>query len=174
MKKQVWVNVVGVMVIVMGCFGAIGAVQTLSFPKMIAMQKEIMIPQLKRQMAEGYQGQSQYLKDQTLKMIDTMSRIPAWFDSWCLVSGAMALLLAFGFIFSGINLLRLKRVGIVAFYWVAGLDIAFLILRTVVGFSASAIIGMVVAMGSVFAVILTAGLLIVVVCGGKEAFDEAC
>jgi hypothetical protein len=169
MKRPSWVNVVGIMAIVMGCCGVLGAVQTFGTPKMMAMQKE-MIPRLKQQMAQGDPAQSKYFSEEMSKMYDKMSQVPAWFDRWCLISGALALLISIGFILSGIALLQLKKAGIAAFYWVAGVDICFLVVRAVVGFSASAWIGMPAAMTGALAAVVTVALWVTAANGSKEVF----
>jgi len=119
MKKPTWIKVVGIMGIILGCFGLFGAGSTIMTPKMMEIQKEMM-PQM-REMMESQQGSS----EATMALMEKMWDVPEWFGTWCLVSGIIALLIAGYYIFACVNLLRIKKTAITMFYIAAGISIVF-------------------------------------------------
>ena len=89
MKKPTWVKVVGSFLIVMGCFGLLGAWQTFNMPQMIAMQKQMM-PEMQKRLEQNYQSKGGVHSEEMMRMYEKMSDVPPWFDSWCSIRGAIA------------------------------------------------------------------------------------
>lgn len=170
MGKPTWVKVVGTLLIIMGCFGILGAWQTFNMPKMIAMQKQMM-PEMKQKLEKEYQDRG-VRSEEVMRMYEKMSDVPSWFDSWCLVSGAIALLLSGLLIFTAVSLFQLKETAVSMFYWVIGIDICFLIVRGIIGMKAMSWLGMSMMVVGVSAVITNVILLLVVVNGNKQVFSQ--
>lgn len=154
----------------MGCFGLLGAWQTFNMPQMIAMQKQMM-PEMKQKFEQQSQTRG-VSSEEVMRMYEKMSDVPSWFDSWCLISGAIALLLSGLLIFTAISLFQLKNTAISMFYWVIVADICFLIIRGIIGMKAMSWLGISMMVGGVLAVITNVILLLVVVNGNKQVFSQ--
>ena len=164
MKEQTWTKIVGVIGIILRCFGLLGAGQTMMMPKMIEMQKEMM-PQMQK-MLEKQQGSPQEVMNMMQKIWDT----PEWFDSWCIISGIMALIIAGFYIFASIGILQIKKSSVKMFYLAAGISIGFSILKGLIAMTAMPFMGIFVLIGGSFGVIINIILLIVVAKGDKRVF----
>ena len=177
MTKPGWVKVVGIILIVMGCFGLLGVWQTFNMPKMMAMQRRMM-PQLEEEMKKQAASRKASLEESEAVLkayresMQKMSDVPSWFNSWCLISGTIALSLSCFLIFTAINLFRLRKTAISMFYWVMGVDICFLIIRGVVGVTTMIWLGMLSMIVGSLAIITNIILLFVVANGSKQAFLE--
>lgn len=170
MKKPTWVNVVGIITIIMGCFGLLGALQTFSMPKVMAMQRQMM-PEIQKRVEQQSGGQQTYSSPEMTKMLEKMGQVPSWFDSWCMAIGTVAFLISILYIFVAINLLQLKKMAIGLFYTAVALDICFLLIRGMTGFAALGWLGVALIMWGAGAIILNVILLVAVMNGRKEMFN---
>jgi hypothetical protein len=172
MKKPTWAKVVGVIGIILGCFGLLGASQTIIMPKTIEMQKTMM-PQMQERMQKSIESQnlSPEQVQQTMRMMQEMWQdTPEWFNTWCIVSGIIALLIAVFYIYVSIGILRVQTSAIKMFYIAAGISICFAIIKGLVAMKALSFIGMSIMGGGIFGIIINIILLIVVAKGDKQAF----
>ena len=167
MQKPAWVNVVGVLLMIMGCFGALGSYQTFKMPKVMARYKEMM-PEFKQRLEQ--RGSSATSSERVMQMYEKMGNVPPWFGSWCLLTGTIALIISVLYIFTAVNLFQLKKTAISMFYWVMAIDIIFLIIRGVVGITAMSWLGMSMILVGGLAVVVDIILLLVVGSKNKEAF----
>ncbi len=165
MQKPTWAKVVGIIGIILGCFGLLGAGQTIMMPKMIEMQKEMM-PQMQEMLEKQY-GTSQEAMNIMQKMWDT----PEWFGTWCIISGIIALIIAGFYIYASIGLFQIKKSAIKMFYLAAGISIGFTILKGLITMAAMSFMGISVLIGGAFGIVFNIILLIVVANRDKQAFD---
>jgi hypothetical protein len=168
MNKPGWVTVIGILLVVMGCLGALGAWQTFNMPGVLAKQKQ-MIPQMQKNM-EQQKDYSPQMRQQLNRMYERMMTVPSWFDLWCLLTGIIEILFSMAFVYTAISLFQFKKSAVEIFYWVLGSDIVFLFARTVIGALFMGWMGMFTAVTGALAGITDIILLIVVVNGKKEIF----
>jgi len=115
---------------------------------------------------EKQQGSPQEVMNMMQKIWDT----PEWFDSWCIISGIMALIIAGFYIFASIGILQIKKSSVKMFYLAAGISIGFSILKGLIAMTAMPFMGIFVLIGGSFGVIINIILLIVVAKGDKRVF----
>lgn len=166
MQKPTWAKVIGIIGIILGCFGLLGAGQTIVMPKMIEMQKKMM-PQM-QEMLEKQHGSSQ----EALNMMQKMWNTPEWFDTWCVISGIIAFIIAGFYIYASIGLLQIKKSAIKTFYYAVGISIGFIVIKDFVAMVAMSYMGMSILIGGAFGVVINTILLIVVANGDKQAFVQ--
>ena len=170
MQKPTWVKVVGVLLIIMGCFGALGSYQTFKMPKAMERIKEMM-PEMKQRLEQ--RGSSATSSERVMQMYEKMGNVPPWFGSWCLLTGTIALIISVLYILTAVNLFQLKKTAISMFYWVMAIDIIFLIVRGVIGMTAMSWLGMSMILAGGLAVVVDIILLLVVGSKSKEAFLQS-
>ena len=163
MKRPTWATVVGIMGIIIGCFGILGGGQFMMMPKMMEMQKEV------------WSGMQESIEKQETTNPQQMPpkgmwHVPDWFDTYCMIAGIAAVFVSGFYVFSSIRLLQTKPTAIRLFYSAAGLAIGFTILRSAVAVVAMSFMGMAMMMGGMFGVVINVVLLIVVATGNKGAF----
>jgi len=170
MNKPLWITIVGIILIVMGCLGLMGAWQTFGMPRIVAQQKQ-MLPYMQQKM-EQQKDYTPEAKQRMQQMYERMMTTPAWFDNWCLFTAPIALLFSALFIYSGINLLLLRKTAANLIYWVLGADLGFLVIRGLVGLVFLGWIGISMVTMGVLAGIADIILLAVVANGNKQAFEN--
>ena len=167
MKEPAWVKVVGIMGIIMGCFGLLGAWSIIMTPKMIEMQKEMM-PQI-QEMMEAQPGST----EATMAVLEKMWNAPEWFGTWCFISGTMSFLIAGYYILACVNLLRVKKSAINMFYTATGISLVFTVIKVFVSTVAISYMGMPAMIGVAIGIGIHIVLLVTVANGNKEMFLEA-
>ncbi len=172
MKRPTWATVVGVLGIIFGCFGVIGAGQLMMMPKMMEMQKEMFSSMQESMEKQETTDPQQTAPKEMFKTMEKMWDVPDWFDTYCVVAGIAALFVSGFYVFASIRLLQTKPTAIKLFYSAAGLDIGFTVLKSVVAMTAASFMGMGMMMGGMFGLVITVVLLIVVATGNKEAFAK--
>ena len=167
MQKPTWAKVVGIIGIIIACFGLLGAWQTTNIPKMIKFQKEMM-PQIEKRMAEKHQGSS----EETMKMMEKMWNVPEWFNGWCVIAGVITFMVSGFYLYASIGLMQIKKIAISLFYMAGGASIIFSVIKGFMAISAMSFMGISLVFGDVFGIIVNIILLIVVASGNKEAFQH--
>ena len=185
MKRPTWATVVGVLCIVFGCFGILGAGQEMMMPTMIKFQKEMftqvegfMQTEMAKQEANrsgddasGYDGpENPEFPLKIFKSIQKMMDFPPWYATWIVISGFLKLIIGGLLLFTAISMLQLKPFSISLFYWTIGLGIALAVIRCAVSFFASSFLGFIMMSGGLFGIVIDIVLLIVVITGDKAAF----
>lgn len=180
MKRPTWATIIGVLGIILGCLGIMGAANEIFMPKMIKMQKEMLTEVQKtmtRQQVESKTATSQADKDASpdfspefFESMMKMWEMPDWFGTFSIFSGVAKALISALYLLASIWLLQIKPVGIRLFYWAAGASIALCAVKGAATLSAFSFFGMAMMMGSVFGALIDIILIIVVVTGNKDAF----
>ncbi len=170
MKRPTWVTVVGVLGIIFGCLGIIGAGQEIFMPKIMQIQKE-MFSKMEETAAKQQPNKPSV---EMLKSIQKMWEMPDWFGRWSMFTGIARALISAIYLLASIWLLMIKPVSIRLFYLAAGSSCVLGIIKGVVAFSAlSYFIGIAMASGSTFGSLIDIVLIIVVATGDKSAFQLA-
>jgi hypothetical protein len=174
MNRPAWATVIGIIGIILGCFGILGGGQFMMMPKMMEMQKEMQDEMFTAmQKAAEKQGTANAQEAPPKEVFEFMERMwetPEWFGTYCVVAGIVGVCVAGFYIFASIRLLQAKSTAIGLFYSAIGLAIAFAILKTVMAMATMSFVGMSMAMGGIFGLVINVVLLIVVITGDKEAF----
>jgi hypothetical protein len=171
MKRPTWATVVGVLGIIFGLLGLIGAAQTIIMPKMIQTQKELFSGMEKTMQTATPEQRA--ATEGMKKMVDSMlGQIPPWFEAWFVFIGILALLVNAIYVFAAIALLLVKKIAIDLFLF----STSFSIVLGVGKMIASANIFSQMGFGMIFSgsigIIIDIILLIVVAMGDKTAFYE--
>lgn len=199
MKRPTWATVVGVLGILFGCSGIFTASQDIYMPKMLKMQKEMMIemdkPTCNKKEQDPCANSSSQsattptsLPAQTINTIQTTSAnksnpgipkamqnmfdVPEWFEAWSIASGIVKALISAIYLFSAICILQLKKYSIRLFYVSAGASILLGVVKTIVAFSTSSFMAMAIAGGGAFGALIDVVLILVVVLNDKTAFYQ--
>jgi hypothetical protein len=190
MKRPTWATVVGVLGIIFGGFGILGAGQDMLMPYMFTIQKEIFAgieEQVERE-ADKQRGEADSVGDHDqelekrrgipfdgppdpmFKMMEQMWNFPDWFPAWSVASGIFRLLLNGFYIMASIMLLMVKPYSIRIFYIAAGTSIGFSIIKAGVLASALSFMGIAMMLGGIFGIIIDIVLIVVVAISDKTAF----
>lgn len=168
MQRPGWVGVVGVLVIVLGCFGLLGAGQMAMMPSMMKMQREMLA-----QMQEQMPADQRHAMEPMQHMIDSFTRdVPPWYTSFAVAAGLVLLAIKGFYIFSGIALLQVRRSALAQFYWAAGLSIVAALVNGVVMVEAFSFMGMAMAFSSAAGIVFNLVLLAVVLTSDRSAFRD--
>ncbi|MBI9075415.1 MAG: hypothetical protein JEZ02_08405 [Desulfatibacillum sp.] len=179
MTRPGWVTAVGIIGIVMACFGLLGAVQQLIMPSMLHFQQEMMggiQEEIKKDIAkqqEAYEnGESTTAPPPVavFEMMEKMWNMPEWFRTWAMIAGILQAVVCGFILYACLLLLQLKKSAIKIFYWSAGLKMAMAILNIAAAFLAMSFMGFAMAAGGGVSIVVFGVLSIVVVTGDKSAF----
>lgn len=190
MKRPGWVTVVGVLGIIMGCLGLLGAGQTIMMPRIMEFQRQ-MFSGIERAI-ENEQKQSEskgtppkqgghpqrgrgtapadWPPKEFLGLFNKMLAVPDWFNTWLVVSGILGLLVSGFSLYAAIVLLQLKRHAVTLFYFAAGISIGFSVVKAAVALSAASFLGLSLVAGGTFGIVVNGVLLIVTATADKRAF----
>ena len=162
---------------------------------MNAMQKTIEDPKVQKQMLEAAQKMSEAMAEQMKKQgvkftpppasttdpapqpqtnmpIPKFPEIPGYFDQIMKIGSYVSLVAAVLLILGAVTLLSVKPIAIKFCYWAIGLSLGFAILKNVVLVTTVPMLGMAMAVGSIFGIIVDLLLLFMVATGDKTAFHE--
>lgn len=170
MTRPTWATVVGIMGIIIGCFGLLGGAQLMVTPQMMEMQQEMWSSMQSSIESQSTTNSQTIPPTEMLNMMKKMWDVPDWFDTYCLFAGIVVLIVSGFYIFASIRLLQTKQNAINLFYWAVGLSIGFAIVKAAVAMSAMSYMGMSMMMGGMFGIVIHVVLMIVVITGNKEAF----
>jgi hypothetical protein len=184
MKRPTWATIVGVLGIIFGCFGIIGAGQEMLMPNILKMQKEIFaqveksaIEEQTRKKNIGLIGDDQRVQNQdpdlspeVFKSVSKMWEFPDWFGPWSVFAGFARAIVSALYLLASIWLLQKKSISIRWFYWAAGSSIALWIIKGIVAMAALSFLGMAMMVGGAFGALIDIILIIVVATGNKAAF----
>jgi len=164
MMRPTWVTVVGVLVIIFGCFGLFGSGKMIILPQILAFEQKIL-HSVEDEMRRDSDAPEE-LVDAIMEMVD----IPGWFKVWSIIIGAVGLLLNGLYVFGGIALLTVKR-------YAPRLVIAVLILSMILALAeavaagfASSLLGVIMMVGALFSIVIDFVLLLVIVFNDKSVF----
>jgi len=174
MKRPSWATVVGVLGIIIGCFGIIGGAQLATKPMLIKMQKEILsIAQKSVDQEKSTNSQSLSPEvEQMFKMHEQMFDFPEWYNGWCVFAGLLGMIISGFYLFASIRILQVNPVAIQLFYWVSGFDISLIIIKATATILASSFMAFAAFLGGMIWIIIEGVLLIIVITGRKEAFEK--
>jgi len=164
MKRPTWATVVGIAGIVLGCFGILGAGQTVMMPKIIELQKEIFT-----EVQKSFENRGD-TQEKVFNMFEKMWDVPDWFKTWSIAAGIAGLFVSGFYILASIFLLLLRRHAIKLFYLAVGISISLALLKAIISISAMSFIGFTIMAGGMFGIIINIILFIVVLTGDKKAF----
>ncbi len=168
-SRPTWATIVGIIGIVIGCFGTVGGGSLMMFPAMIEMQKEMLSSMQEFFEAQETTDPQQIIPDNMFKIMEEMWNVPDWFDTYCVVAGIIALFISGFYIFASIRLLQVKPTAIKLYYTATGIIISFTILKAIITLAAISLMGLVM-MGGFLSLVIHVVLLIVVSTGEKDAF----
>ncbi len=173
-----WVTVVGVMAIILGCFGLLGAGQLVVTPKIMELQKEIFSAiqeDMEAQSQDPNQPAAGGPPPQFFRMFERFWNLPNWYKRWCVVAGMVSIFLYGFYILAAVCLLQTKSYAVKLFYLAVAVSIATGLAKGIVTASAMSFLGIVAIMGAMFGVVINVVLLIVVATADKEVFtiDDA-
>lgn len=170
MKRPRWATVVGIIGIIIGCMGIVGAGQSIMMPKMLDMQKAFWT-EMKTSMAQyDISEPEQMPSPEVMRMMESMWDIPGWFDAFCLFAGLAAPVVCILYIFACIRLLQVSPTAIRLFYTAAGIAIGFSALKILLVMAALSFMGMSMIVGSLLGIVINVILLVVVATKDKTAF----
>jgi hypothetical protein len=164
--KPTWITVVGVLAIILSCFGILGGGQLMMMSKIRAFQQEMLVG-----MQEDFQKQDM----RAARMFKTMEKMwdaPDWYDTWNLIVGMITLVVSGFYLFAAICFLQLKKYAIKLFYFALAISIVLTLLKIVVSMVAMPSLLLFIFFGGSFGLIVNIVLLIVVATNNKEAFQQ--
>lgn len=164
--KPTWVKVVGILMIIFGVFGILGAGQNIYSPEMKKMQQNMM---------ESFDKMAETRDDmpgEALEGFRQMIETPEWFDTWMVVSGILGVLINGLYIFSAIWLLSLKPSAVKWAYYALGISIGFALIRAIVTASANSIMVGFALFPIIVGLIIDLILLVVVIGADKDPFES--
>jgi len=174
MQRPTWATVVGIIGIILGCFGILGSAQFAMMPRMMEMQKEMQEEMFTAmQEAAEKQGTANAQEAPPKEMLEFMERMmetPEWFESYCVVAGIVGVCVSGFYIFASIRLLQTKPTAVRLLYGAIGLAIGLAIVKAAAAMATMSFVGISMAMGGLFGLVINVVLLIVVITGNKEAF----
>ena len=182
MKRPTWATVVGVLGIIFGCLGILGAGTEMMMPKMLEFQKQmfsdfekIIEEDIEKERAKNPDRGGEHRGDaeMPLKFFKSISQIwefPEWFGKWSIIAGLLKLLVSALYLLASIRLLQLKLSAIKLFYWAAGSSIVLGALKAAVAIAAMSFMSIAMLFGGFFGVVIDIVLILVVASGSKEAF----
>ena len=189
MKRPTWATVVGVLGIIFGCLGILGAGQEMMMPTIIKFQKN-MFSQMEdfiqkemekekfgpvddessSEIANSKRYNNHELPFEMFKSFQKMMDFPKWYNTWCVISGFFKLIISGLLLFAAISMLQLKLFSINLFYWTTGSGIVLASLKGILAFFAAPFLGFIMMSAGLFGIVIDIVLFIVVITGDKEAF----
>jgi len=170
-KKPSWPKVVGILGIIFGAFGVIGGAQLIATPSMMDFQKGMMSNMEKLAEREQFNRRdSGPPPKEVFEMFNKIFDTPEWFDTWCRVGGALAMIISGFYIFAAIRLLQIKSGAVGLFYSAAGAAIVLALVKVAVAVSLGSLMSIGMMMGGIVGGIADIVLFIVVASGSKEMF----
>lgn len=161
-----WVTPVAVLGIVFGCFGILGASQTLLMPLVLPMEQQ-MLSAIQTQ-PPGHQG-SDALSQAGAGFLNKWLRgIPSWFTAWSVGLGAINMIIAGVYVFGAIWLLLMRPLGLRIFAIGLAASIAVTFVRMAGLTAALGFFGLAMSTGSMLGVIIDAVLLVVILAHRRE------
>ncbi len=118
MERPGRISIVGILGIVLGCFGLMGAGQMAMLPNMVKMQKQ-MIADMQVQMKPEQRAQMEPFEH---LMDGFWGELPPWYMSWAVTSGLILMAIKGFYIFAALSPLQLKRSAVRQFYWRRAVD----------------------------------------------------
>jgi len=164
-QRPGWAKVVGILMIVFGAFGLLSSSQLIFTHKIMEMQQG-MFESLGEIEGEEIDPADEAAMEMMEKMVDT----PAWFETFCVAAGVLGIIIFAFVIFSGVQLLLVKKSAIKFFYGAVIAAVSFCLLKAFAGAMGGMMTAMMVMGGSVFGFIVYIILGIVVVNADKSAF----
>jgi len=169
MERPGWVSIVGILGIVLGCLGLLGAGQMAMLPNIMQMQKHMMA-EMQAQMKPEQQKQMEPFQHM---MEGFLGELPPWYMSWAVISGLVLMAIKGFYIFASLSLLQLKRTAVQQFYWAVGLSTAAALVNAAVMVKAFSFLGVGMAFGGMVGVVLNLVLLAVVLTADQSVFKSA-
>jgi len=170
-KKPSWPKVVGILGIIFGAFGVIGGAQLMATPSIMEFQKGMMSNMEKLSERQDFNRRnSGPPPKEVFKMVKKMWDTPEWFDTWCMVGGALAVIISGFYVFAAIRILQIKPGATGLFYSAAGLAIALALVKVAVAVSLGSLMSIGMMVGAIVGGIADIVLFIVVASGSKEMF----
>ena len=172
-----WVTVVGILAILFGALGVLRGAQQMVMPQMLEMQKEF-IANMTEFVAEKSRntGNSKTPRGEPIDhekifgAFEELMIFPDWMKTWSPLIGAVSMLVAGLYLFSGVLLLMTKPVAIKLFYAALGLSVLWAIIMGVIfGMSGNTML-MAQLPGNVISIIIDIVLLSVVLSANKDVF----
>lgn len=188
MKRPTWATVVGIIGVIIGVFGILGAGQTIVMPSLMEMQKDLMVTMQKniqeadrqRMVAATRAGKNPTgpsiaapmppALDLT-KLLEKLWNFPPWFKTWSLISGIISAVISGFYLFSAIALLSVKKHAISCVYGALGTAAVWTIIRSLITVKAMGTMGYLMFSGSVMGIVVHMVLLIVVATSNKDAYQ---
>lgn len=172
MTRPTWATVVGVIGIILGCFGILGAGQLVMMPKIMEIQKT-MLAEMEKTIEQQQGANPQQAPPVAMfKMMHRFFELPPWYQTWCIVAGVLSLFVSGFYVFACIRLLQTSPSAIGLFYAAAGLAIALALVKGMVAVAGMSFMGLAVMFWSMFGVVINVVLLVVVGSGDKQAFGQ--
>ncbi|HAK60868.1 MAG TPA: hypothetical protein DCO77_10870 [Nitrospiraceae bacterium] len=191
-KRPTWVTVVGIIGIILGCFGLLGAGQTILMPTIMEFQREMFSGFQKAFDNDPHWNQSNrgstdkteefgrekkarphaFPPKEFFAMFDRMLDMPAWFSTWALASGITALFVYGFYLYASIMLLLMKRPAVRLFTIALSVAIAFSLVKTGVAFASQSFMVFSMLAGGLFGIVVNTVLLIVIATSDKQAFAQ--
>lgn len=171
--RPTWATIVGVLGIILGCFGILGGGQLIIMPKMMEFQKE-MFAEMQKEFDRYKEDEKQDVPPvEMFKMFEKMWDFPDWYSRWCIALGIMALPISGFYLYAAICLLQLKRFAIKIFYLAVAISIGLALVKVTVSILAMSFMGINLLVGGIFSLVVNIVLLVVVATSNKEAFKQA-
>lgn len=178
-KKPTWITVIGVLGIVFGSFGIVGALQLAVTPTILKAQMQMFhgMEKMARQQAQRPRDPRDLPRrpraappPEVFRILEQFLEMPAWFAAWCIVSGLVGAGLCTFYLIAAIRILQVKRNGPRLFYFAAGSTIAWAAVDSAVALSTGKIWGVSMLVGNVFGAVVDVVLLVIVATSDKRIF----
>ncbi|WP_020405389.1 hypothetical protein [Hahella ganghwensis] len=180
MNKPTWVTVIGILMIIFGGLGILGAAQEIAMPVMMDMHKEMMtafgqgedgagVPKISWEIEQD--GEKQTLDmSQFYDAMQEQLQFPDWYKSWGMLMGLVSMAIGALYLLSGIFLLMTKSFAVNTIYLALGLSILWAIIQGVLFLGTDS--GLLLAQVPAFlaSIVIDIILLIVVLTGSKDVF----
>jgi hypothetical protein len=182
--RPTWVTIVGVLGIILSCFGILGAANTMITPTIMEFQKE-MFAKVQADYQSSHSSSSAVAKGpqsvspgtlppkEFMEIFEKMWNVPQWFKQWSLFSGFVAVCIWGFYLFASIWLLQLKKNAPRLFLGAIIANLAFLVCDSIVSGFAGSFLGISKIAGNTFWFVMSVVLLIVVTLADKKVFTES-
>ena len=191
-KRPTWVTVVGIIGIILGCFGLLGAGQTILMPTIMEFQREMFAGFQKTfkeelSQAPAERGAAKPAEESAsakktwphdvqpkdvFAMFDRMLDMPPWFSTWAMAAGITGFVVYGFYLYASIMLLLMKRPAVRLFTIALSVAIAFSLVKTGVAFASQSFMVFSMLAGGLFGIAVNTVLLIVIATSDKQAFAQ--